>query len=129
LQAFSSLKLTVACLALLLVLVAACTLSQVQLGTFGAVKVYFRSFFLYWTPGGTAWRIPVFPAGGAVGSVLLVNLLAGHLTRLEPAWRKLGLWLAHLGLVALFVGEFITGFAAVESQMAIEQGRTLDFSE
>ena len=128
-EAFASLKLTIVCLALLMILVAGCTLSQVQLGTFGAVKLFFRSFFLYWTVPGLGWKVPLFPAGGAVGGVLLLNLLAGHLTRLEPSWRKLGLWLAHLGLVALFVGEFVTGFAAIESQMAIPQGRTLNFSE
>lgn len=128
-QAISSLKLTVVCLGLLMVLVAACTLAEVQLGTFGAVKLFFRSFLLYWRIPYVQWRIPVFPAGGAVGAVLLVNLIAGHLTRLEPSWRKIGLWLAHLGLIALFAGEFITGMAAVESQMAIPEGSTLNFSE
>src|SRR5262245_45161639 len=100
-----------------MILVAACTLTQVELGSFNSVKIFFRSFFIYWTLPGAAVRIPVFPAGGLVGSVLLVNLVAAHLYRLERSWRKFGIWIVHLGLIFLFIGEFVTGLAAVESQM------------
>src|SRR5512138_3981088 len=102
----SSIKLTIACLALLMVLVVACTLAQVRLGTLGAVSLYMRSWF-YWMDLGS-FRIPIFPAGAAVGFVLLVNLVAAQLRRLELSWKKAGIWIVHAGLILLFVGEFVT---------------------
>src|SRR5512143_4140002 len=101
----SSLSLTIACLALLMVLVVACTLAQVRLGTLGAVNLYMRSWF-YWMDLGPL-RVPIFPAGAAVGLVLLVNLVAVQIRRLKLAWEKAGLWIVHAGLILLFVGEFV----------------------
>lgn len=126
-QALTSLKFTIACLALLLVLVACCTLAQVNLGTFGAVKVYMRSFFVYANVG--SWRVPVFPGGGLVGGLLLVNLAAAQAKRLEVSWRKAGLWIIHFGLILLFVGEFVTGIFQEETQMSIDEGSTANYSE
>ncbi|MBI4370918.1 MAG: cytochrome c biogenesis protein ResB [Elusimicrobia bacterium] len=111
-HALSSLELTLACLALLMVLVTACTLLQVPLGTHRAVQSTVRS-----------------PLGGLVGGVLLANLLFAQFRRLEFSRRKLGLWLAHLGLALLFVGEFGTALFQVESQMPLEIGQTKDYSE
>lgn len=126
-EPLTSLKLTIACLALLMALVAACTLAQVPLGTYGAVKVYMRSLFVYWPLG--SWNIPVFPGGGLVGLLLLVNLVASQFARLELSWPKSGLWAVHLGLILLFLGEFVTGLFQVETQMAIDEGATLNYSE
>src|SRR5438552_1001150 len=103
--ALSSLKLTLTCLALLMILVAACTLLQVPLGTHFAVERTIRSFVVWWKPEGSGLKLPIFPGGGLVGAVLLVNLLFAQFLRLERSRRKLGLWLAHLGLALLFVGE------------------------
>lgn len=126
-KALTSLKFTIACLALLLVLVAACTLAQVHLGTFGAVKVYMRSLFVYADAG--TWRIPIFPGGGLVGALLLVNLAAAQAKRLEVSWRKAGLWIIHFGLIMLFLGEFVTGMFQEETQMSIDEGATANYSE
>src|SRR5229473_2240487 len=128
-DALASLKLTIACLALLMVLVVACTLAEVRLGTFAAVNAYIRSFFIYWNVAGTGWSIPVFPGGGLVGLVLTANLVVAQVNRLEMSMRKLGLWIVHLGLILLFAGEFVTSAFQVETRLAIEQGHTLDFVE
>src|SRR2546425_3508160 len=53
---FSSLRLTVVCLGLGLVLIFWGTLAQVELGLFKAQNEFFRSFFIYWTPKVGAWR-------------------------------------------------------------------------
>ena len=58
---FSSLRLTVVCLGVGLVLVFIGTLAQVDLGLYKAQNEFFRSFFIYWGPKGTSWKIPVFP--------------------------------------------------------------------
>jgi hypothetical protein len=128
-RALSSLKLTIACLAALMVLVVACTLAQVDLGTFGAVEVFMRSLLVYWQIPGSVWAVPIFPGGALVGLVLMVNLLAAMAFRLEWSWKKAGLWVVHLGLVLFVAGEFVTSFFQVESQLAIEQGQTVNFIE
>ena len=125
----SSMWLTTVCLVLLMVLVVACTLLQVPLGTHLAVERTIRTFLVWWTPAGGGAKIPVFPGGGLVGLVLLVNLLFAQFLRLERSRRKAGLWVAHLGLALLFVGEFATALFQVESQMPIEVGQTRDYSE
>lgn len=127
--ALSSLKLTLVCFAVLMVLVVACTLAQVKLGTHQAVEAYIRSFLVWWTPEGSSVSIPVFPGGGLAGGVLLVNLLFAQFLRLERSWRKAGLWLAHFGVALLFIGEFGTALLQVESRIPIEEGSTRDWSE
>ena len=128
-DAVTSLKLTIVCLALLMVLVVACTLAQVNLGTFEAVNLYIRSIVVWWDVPGTEYAIPVFPGGALVGVVLLVNLAAAQTRRLELSWRKSGLWIVHAGLILLFVGEFVTSWFQVETQLAIEEGQTLNYVE
>jgi hypothetical protein len=128
-ELLSSMKLTLLCLALLMVLVIACTLLQVPLGTHLAVDRTIRSFLVWWSPEWSPVQIPVFPGGGLVGGVLLLNLLFAQFLKLERSRRKAGLWLAHLGLALLFVGEFSTALFQVESQMPVEIGQTRDYSE
>ena len=64
---FTSLRLTVVCLAFALILVFVGTLAQVQIGLYEAQAEYFRSFFVYWTPEGSHWKIPVLPGGWLIG--------------------------------------------------------------
>lgn len=128
-DALSSLKLTLVCLSLLMVLVVACTLAQVNLGIHLAVDRYIRSFLVWYVPEGTSLRIPVFPGGGLAGGLLLLNLILAQFRRLELSWRKAGLWIVHIGLALLFVGEFATAVLQVESNMAIEEGQTKSVSE
>lgn len=125
----TSLKLTIVCLAALMVLVVACTLAQVHLGTLGAVNAYMRAWLVWWDVPGTVFQVPIFPGGALVGLVLAVNLLAAQLKRLELAWRKAGLWIVHAGLILLVVGEFVTGAFQVDMQMAIEEGQTVNYIE
>jgi len=128
-DAVTSLKLTIVCLAALMVLVVACTLAQVSLGTFGAVEVFMRTWLVWWHVPGTALSVPVFPGGALVGLVLMVNLISAQLRRLELSWRKAGIWITHVGLILLFVGEFVTGMFQVETQLAVEEGQTVSFVE
>ena len=86
--AISSLKLTLVCLVLLMVLVVACTLAQAGLGTFAAVNIYIRSLLIWWEVPGTALSIPIFPGGGLVGLLLMANLVAAQLKRLEERHKR-----------------------------------------
>jgi hypothetical protein len=126
---FTSIRLTVVCLCLAILLVFGGTLAQVHLGLYAVQSEFFRSFLIYWTPQGTHWKIPVYPGGWLIGLVLLVNLLAAHIKRFKLERRKLGIILIHAGLIMLLVGQFLTEIFQVESQMRIEVGGTKNYSE
>lgn len=126
---FSSLKLTVACLALGCILVFWGTLAQVHLGLFKAQNEFFRSFLIYWQPAGASFRIPIFPGGYLIGTVLLINLLAAHLRYYQPGKRKIGIVLIHLGVVLLLLGQFLTDWLSRESVLHLRIGETKNYSE
>jgi hypothetical protein len=123
----TSLSLTITCLSFLMILVVACTLAQVRLGTLGAVNLYMRSWF-YWMPLGDL-SIPIFPGGALVGLVLVVNLVAAQARRLELSWKKAGIWVVHAGLIVLIVGEFVSGGFQVDARLAFEEGETANHVE
>ena len=129
LKALASLKLTIACLAALMLLVVLCTAAEVSMGVYGAVRATMHSLFVSWNIPGTPWRVPLFPGGGLVGALLLANLAAAQFARPELTRRKAGLWLAHLGVGLLFLGEFLTGLYSTETQLPIEVGQTRNYAE
>src|SRR5580704_15402354 len=96
---FSSLKLTIICLSVAIVLVFIGTLAQQNLDAFYAQKKYFDTLFVWWTPAGNTWSMPVFPGGYLLGGVLLVNLISAHAVRFKLSWKKTGILLTHAGLI------------------------------
>ncbi len=126
---FTSLKLTIICLAAAMVLIFAGTLAQVHLGIHEAQQRYFQSLFVWWPPESRGFKIPVFPGGHLIGAVLLVNLIAAHLKRFRLAWRKLGIHLTHAGLIIMLAGGLFTDLFAVESHMQLAGGETKNYSE
>jgi hypothetical protein len=125
----ASLQVTIVTMVLLMALVVLCTLAQTDMGTFGAVKVYMRSWLVWRYFPGLSFPLPLFPGGALVGLVLVLNLFAGTVKRLGFKKAKTGLWLTHLGLILLVAGEFSTGALQVETNMSIEQGQTVNFLE
>jgi hypothetical protein len=106
------------------------TIDQVNIGVYEAENRYFKSFFLFFRPPGTDLRIPWFPAGYIVGTVLLVNLIAAHIARFRLSWKKSGILLLHSGLILLLIGQlFADIFVDLESQMRLDQGETKNYSE
>jgi hypothetical protein len=128
-KTFASLRLTVVLLALALVLVFAGTLGEVHLGLYKAQNEFFRSFLIYWHPGNTNWKIPIFPGGYFIGILLLLNLIAAHSSRFKFSREKIGLWIIHAGLILLIFGQLSTDMFAVESQMHLRVGQTKNYSE
>jgi hypothetical protein len=126
---FTSLKLTVALLALGLVLVFWGTLAQVHLGLYKAQNDFFRSFFVYWEPAGFRLRLPIFPGGYLVGGLLLINLVAAHTRYYQPGKRKIGIMLIHAGVVLLLLGQLLTDMLSTESSMHLRNGETKNYSE
>jgi hypothetical protein len=58
-----------------------------------------------------------------------VNLIAAYAKRFSLGHRKIGLLIIHVGLVLLFVGQFLTETLQVESYMRLEEGQTKDYTE
>ena len=130
LKPFTSLKLTIFCLACAMVLVFLGTIDQVNIGVYEAENRYFKSFFLFFTLPRTDLRVPWFPGGYIVGSLLLVNLVAAHVARFKWSWKKIGIVLLHSGLILLLAGQlFADIFVDLESQLRLDQGETKNYSE
>ena len=135
-QFFSSLKLTVVLLSFSLILIFFGTLDQVQYGIWHTQELYFESFMVVWAfpehaPLGQHlhWiRIPM-PGGYLLGGMLLINLLAAHITRFKLSWAKCGIFLIHSGLILLLVSELMTDILAVETQMPVDEGGTSNYSQ
>jgi hypothetical protein len=124
---FVSLKLTVTLLVLSIVLIFIATLDQVNLGIWAVQEKYFRSFFVLWRAGDVP--IPVFPGGYLIGGLLLINLISAHIYRFKLTWRKAGIFMTHIGLILLLVGELLTGLLQEEFQMRLTEGETKNYSE
>ncbi len=126
---FTSLRLTVTLLALGAILVFWGTLAQVDLGLYKAQNEFFRSFFIFWHPTGSGWRIPIFPGGYLVGGLLLINLFSAHLRYYQPGKKKYGIIMIHLGIVLLLLGQLLTDLLSNESFMHIRMGASKNYSE
>jgi hypothetical protein len=61
--------------------------------------------------------------------MLLVNLIAAHVTRFKLSWRKSGIFLLHLGVILLIVGEICRGVFADETRMVLDEGAKKSYSE
>lgn len=126
---FTSLRLTVVLLAFAIVLVFVGTLAQVDDGLFQAQSRYFRQWIIVGMDIFNV-RIPIiFPGGYLIGTLLLLNLLAAHIYRFQFSVRKLGIQLAHAGVILLLLGQLATDMLAHESQMQFFQGQTKSYSE
>ena len=127
LRFFSSVRLTVTLLVLACILVFWGTIAQVHEGLYKAQTEFFRSFLIYWQPGGL--KIPIFPGGYLIGTVFLINLLVAHMRYYQPGKRKIGIVLIHFGVILLLVGQMLTDALAVESTLHLRIGETRNYSE
>jgi hypothetical protein len=126
---FVSLKLTVALLALGIVLIFWATLAQTDLGVWGVHEKFFHSFLIFAAIPGTALQVPIFPGGYLIGGFLLVNLAAAHLSRFRLGWGKAGIWLTHTGLILLLLGELLSGLWQEDFDISLDGGQTKNFAE
>jgi ResB-like family len=126
---FTSLRLTVVLLAFGIILVFVGTLAQVDEGLYNAQARYFRQWLVLGLDlFGT--RVPVIlPGGYLIGTLLLVNLFAAHIYRFQFSVKKIGIQLAHAGVITLLVGQLVTDMLAHETQMHFYVGETRAYSE
>ncbi len=125
-----SLRLTVVLLAAGLVLIFVGTLAQVHEGLYNAQVRYFKSWLIVGvTLFNTKMPWLVLPGGYTLGALLLVNLTVSHFTRFKWSARKSGIFMTHLGLILLLLGQLGTDLLSTESAMRLEEGETKNYSE
>ncbi len=148
----ASLRLTLVLLGLSLFLVFLGTMAQEPLGLYLAQDRFFQSAFVdlasmtaaikktlqmlhIYLPPSTAADvlaapyIPVYPGGYLLGSLLLFNLIAAHATRFKFTRKRAGIFLIHIGIILLLVGQLCTDLVARESAMRLVEGQTRNYSE
>jgi hypothetical protein len=126
---FSSLRLTAVLLAFAIVLVFVGTLAQVDEGLYAAQSHYFRQWLVV---GAHLFgrKIPIIlPGGYLIGMVLLLNLVSAHIYRFQLTRKKIGIQLAHAGVILLLVGQLATDMMSREMQMRFDEGQTRSYSE
>ena len=124
---FVSLQLTVALLVFGMLLVFAATLDQTNLGIWGIQQKWFRTFIVWQDIRGIS--LPVFPGGYFIGGLLLINLLAAHIARFKFTWRKVGIFLTHVGLILLLIGELLSGLWQEDFHLRLNEGETRNYAE
>ena len=126
---FTSLKLTVTLLSFAIVLVFIGTLAQADDGLYAAQSHFFRQWLVI---GAHLFgrEIPlILPGGYLLGTLLLANLLAAHIYRFQLSTKKIGIMLAHSGVILLLVGQLVTDMLARETQINFAEGETRNYSE
>jgi len=126
---FTSLRLTSVLLAFAIILVFVGTLAQADEGLYAVQANYFK----HWLVVGFhmfGQKIPfILPGGYLIGTLLLVNLVATHIYRFELTTKKLGIQLAHAGIIVLLVGQLSTDLLARELQMHFAEGEMRNYSD
>ena len=75
-------------------------------------------------------KVPlILPGGYLLGVLLLVNLISAHIYRFQLTKNKIGIQLAHAGVIVLLVGQLSTDMLAREMQMHFAEGETRSYSE
>lgn len=126
---FTSLRLTVVLLAFAIILIWVGTVAQADEGLYQAQTRYFKQWIVV---GANMFghHIPLlWPGGYLLGSMLLVNLIAAHISRFQLTWKKLGIHLAHGGIILLLVGQLATDMFSRESMVRLSEGQTKSYSE
>jgi hypothetical protein len=59
----------------------------------------------------------------------MLSLVAGHLKRFKFAPAKLGIFLAHIGLILLLLGQLATDLLSKESLLQLREGQTKNYSD
>ena len=116
----SSLGLSIVLMALLMILTFIGTLEQVNVGLYEVQQRYFNALFtVHWLFD----TIPV-PLPGVYLLLILafVNLTLGSLIRMRKGWRHWGIAIAHIGMLVLMAGSFVTFRFAERGHLTLYEG-------
>jgi ResB-like family len=98
-------------------------------GLYQAQARYFRQWIIFGLDM-FGKKIPIIlPGGYLIGTMLLANLICAHVYRFQLSRKKIGIMLAHSGVILLLVGQLVTDMMAHETQMRFVEGETKSYSE
>jgi hypothetical protein len=118
LKVISSLRFTVFILFAFMLITIVGTIFQVDNGINESKKIFFTSWLIFYK------NFPVFPGGQLVLWAFFLNLLTATFTRFGFKLNKLGIWLAHLGLIILCFSSFYTYSLSEEAVIHFKEGET-----
>jgi ABC-type transport system involved in cytochrome c biogenesis permease subunit len=118
----ASLKLTVICLLILIVLTVWGTIFQAEHGLYAAQQKFFHSWVFL-----LLGFIP-FPGTVLTMAVLFINLCFALIFRVGYRWSNIGNILTHLGIIILLVGGFYTFNYSEESVLSLQEGESSRFT-
>lgn len=118
----ASYKLSCVLFLLLLLLTYLGTMHQVEHGLYQSQLKYFESMFLvHWAFD----AVPVpLPGGYLLMMLTFVNLFWGVVVRFRMTWSKLGMVVAHAGILLLLVGAFVSYVWSVSGNMILYEGES-----
>lgn len=118
------------CILLLGVLTWLGTLEQVDEGLVAVKNKYFSRTSFYVVPKINGNMVPLpLPSGYVVGVVFFFNLLLGTILKVRWRLKTAGVIIAHLGMMFLLLGAFVTERWSERGNMAISEGQTSDVAE
>lgn len=117
-----SMELTTVGLLWFFALVLAGTFYQIGHPIYETTTTFFYSWFVFVGP------VPL-PAGQFVYVILGVNLIVSMVTRIPLRWSNVGLFVIHIGLIAMVVGGLAARFSRNESVLVLAEGETGSYSQ
>lgn len=118
----ASLELTTIGLLWFFGLVLAGTFYQIGHPIYETTAKFFYAWFVFVGP------VPL-PAGQFVYAILGVNLIVSMVTRIPLRWSNVGLFVIHIGLIAMVVGGLAGRFSRSESVLVLAEGETGSYSQ
>lgn len=100
------------------------TVAQAQMSLHDALETYFKGW-LIWID--TPFIAIPFPGAYPIMGLFTLSLCARFIAKTDWRLEKLGLNLAHFGVLLLLIGGFITAQLAKEGYMLIPEGQRLGF--
>ena len=106
------------------------TLEQIDGGLHHTLRKYFdwRAFYLIPEIGGKTVPVPL-PGGYWVCALLALNLTLGGLLRWRKDWRRVGVLIAHLGIIYLLVAGAVAHHFSQRGHMLIAEGGASNAAE
>ena len=117
---FASTGLSVALLLLLMLLTFLGTLAQVDRGLYAAQREYFGSLFLVHRLFGV-FPVPL-PGAYLLLALVFVNVVCGGIVRVRKGWKQAGVLIAHVGILLLLAGGFVTFHYSLEGHVTLYEG-------
>lgn len=119
---FASFGFAVVLLLFLLLLTFLGTLDQVENGLYYTQQKYFNSLYVVHEFFDV---VPVLlPGTYLLLGLFLVNIICGGIIRIRKNWKKPGIIIAHIGIITLLVGAFVTFHYSDSGNMRLAEGQS-----